>query len=1058
MSTIREIAVSVAREMRRVPGLGRAYEATDPLRRARLLVRSKLIDTGFYAGQVGLDSISETDAASHYVNWGHWAGLTINPLLDDRALREGLRQSGRPIAYEYLRHRAWGIRTSPLWDSTAYLADNPQSVDHPAGPIGHLWDRVRHDADVLLPTSEGPLPWSEYAALQTRAIGEWGESDKARRARRLSRTFHGVDSLGEWPENQLEPLVSVILATWNRSGQLRDSVESVLRQTWRNLELLIMDDGSWDDTPAIAGILSNQDERVTYLSRDHAGVSAARNAGLSAAKGEFVAFLDSDNVWEPAFLQNMVIYMSSHRAVAAYATLEMDNGDRRLFREVEVTREILAQGNVIDLNTLVVDREVLLGVGGFDESLERAVDYDLILKLAANHSLHHVPVLGAVYRNYDDAHDRISTSKPFGWNTLVRQKHLIDWDALSTRPLENGSSIVIAISRDDPSLAEKLAVAEHLIASPENEVLLAMIVPTPSDWVSVTALTDRNDRIHATLFPLPQPLAQVVTEMLVLATRNRFAFIEPSTTFSADSVTALVSRVDPAVHRAVAPLLVYGDGTIVTVGAGFPRRSAAPVDMLSRHPQEDARALGDEIVVPALSGRTFALPTRDLESVRGLNPLLFNEFELPALGVALTQAYGSYESVTCSGIRFRRVDVKSDFERLDPKGNLSVVRALTRDIEPTDFGACYSPLDLKVPHFRSVAAHERSQEGGGLIVADGEDTEIPILETGRSGPLHHLQPVVVRHRRLVQIGGRRVPRLRWAIRIASPAWPIGGDWGDTHFARSLARALESLGQEVVIDHHEIERRATSYLDDVVLVLRGLDRVQPDSAAVSMLWVISHPDLVTKDEVQRFDHVFAASQSWARAMSDRWGGLVEPLLQCTDPTLFRPRGARRTKDVVFVGKSRGVARPAVVYPLRAGVPVQVYGGEWAGIIPPESVRASYVPNADLSSIYETASIVLNDHWQDMRRDGFLSNRLFDVVAAGGRVLSDAVEGIPEVFGDAVATYRDNAELVELVTSDLDSLFPADAELEHIASKVRAEHSFEARAATLLQAALKSLGLD
>jgi hypothetical protein len=258
-----------------------------------------------------------------------------------------------------------------------------------------------------------------------------------------------------------------------------------------------------------------------------------------------------------------------------------------------------------------------------------------------------------------------------------------------------------------------------------------------------------------------------------------------------------------------------------------------------------------------------------------------------------------------------------------------------------------------------------------------------------------------------------------------------------------------------VDHHEIGVRPTAYLDDVTLVMRGLDRVEPATGGVSMLWVISHPDLVTRDEAARFDRVFAASDKWASETSARWSLPIAPLLQCTDPEVFRPPGGTRNSDIVFVGKSRGVARPAVVYPVRAGVPVRVFGGEWEGILPPGTVESEYFPNERLGDLYGSAGAVLNDHWSDMRRDGFMSNRLFDVVAAGGRVFSDRVEGIHEVFGSSVVQYDSPHELVEMLQGDVDALFPGEVELAEHAERIRREHSFRARARELLDAAIEQL---
>lgn len=299
--------------------------------------------------------------------------------------------------------------------------------------------------------------------------------------------------------------------------------------------------------------------------------------------------------------------------------------------------------------------------------------------------------------------------------------------------------------------------------------------------------------------------------------------------------------------------------------------------------------------------------------------------------------------------------------------------------------------------------------------------------------------------------------LRWAIKTAAPAGSAGLSWGDTHFAQALAGALRRLGQEVVVDAYEARDRATTRLDDVTLVLRGPHRIDPPrrprspASAVSLLWIISHPDEITPAEVSGFDRAFAASLSWARTAGDAWGLRIDPLLQCTDPTRFHPTGATRTDDLVFVGTARGIARPSVVEPLRAGIPVRVYGPDWRGFIPASAIAATEVANDRLPLLYESASAVLNDHWPAMRAAGFISNRPYDVVAAGGRVISDDVAGIEEEFGGAIAVYRTTAELLDILRGDIDDAFGTDAEIEAISARIRRTASFDARARVLVEAA-------
>lgn len=302
--------------------------------------------------------------------------------------------------------------------------------------------------------------------------------------------------------------------------------------------------------------------------------------------------------------------------------------------------------------------------------------------------------------------------------------------------------------------------------------------------------------------------------------------------------------------------------------------------------------------------------------------------------------------------------------------------------------------------------------------------------------------------------GRSVPRLRWAIRTAAPAGPRGEWWGDTHFARALAGALRRLGQDVVVDAYPARYRPSAVIDDVTLVLRGPEPIEPGPAGLSALWVISHPNELTAAEASGFDLIFAASDLWARRVAAEWKRPIETLLQCTDPARFHPSSLPRTRDVVFVGTARGIPRPSVLAPVSAGVPVAVYGPDWREWIPADRIAGIEVPNDELPALYETAAAVLNDHWPAMQREGFIANRPYDVVAAGGRVISDDVKDLAAHFDGAVVTYRDTEELITMLTGDLDALFPGPSELARIAARIRELDSFDARARVLLDRVLDS----
>lgn len=302
---------------------------------------------------------------------------------------------------------------------------------------------------------------------------------------------------------------------------------------------------------------------------------------------------------------------------------------------------------------------------------------------------------------------------------------------------------------------------------------------------------------------------------------------------------------------------------------------------------------------------------------------------------------------------------------------------------------------------------------------------------------------------------RRKPRWTWSIVTSAPKGEPGRAWGDTYFAEDLAEALRSLDQSVSVVSRAGAGAAARETDDVVVVLRGLRRVHPRRGnATWILWVISHPELVDPDEPRDFDAVFAASTTWGRDARVP----VTPLLQATNPARFHPRAARAPWEgrVLFVGNTRGEFRPIVRDAVAVGAEPMVYGTGWVGLIPEELWCGEFLPNEVLPEAYASARVVLNDHWADMSRGGFLSNRLFDAVAAGAAVVSDPAEGLEETFGDSVRVYRNAADLARLLGPDAD--LPTSRERHQAADLIARDHSFLARARTLLDTVNRLRGAD
>jgi len=306
------------------------------------------------------------------------------------------------------------------------------------------------------------------------------------------------------------------------------------------------------------------------------------------------------------------------------------------------------------------------------------------------------------------------------------------------------------------------------------------------------------------------------------------------------------------------------------------------------------------------------------------------------------------------------------------------------------------------------------------------------------------------------VANKKRPRdplnLRWAIKTSVPAGTSGQGWGDLYFAQELASSLEKLGHTARVDLRTDVINPQSADDDVVLVLRGVERIRPQRGAVNLLWVISHPSRISTHELKSFDAVFAASDSWSKKVLAKTGIQVTALLQATNPSKFNPTVSAPDTghDVLFLGNTRNEFRKVVRDSLQAGIKPTIYGKDWAHFIPSEVIAGEFVANSEIAALYRSAGVVLNDHWDDMANEGFYSNRLFDAVASGGRVISDKVDGIEQVFAGGVMTYNTPIELAELCNSDSRGIWGTQQEIVERASHIGQQHSFDQRAKELVQA--------
>jgi glycosyltransferase involved in cell wall biosynthesis len=189
--------------------------------------------------------------------------------------------------------------------------------------------------------------------------------------------------------------VSVIIPTYNRRDLVVRALDSALAQTCPVDEIIVIDDGSSDDTRSV--LASRYGERIRYEWQPNAGVSAARNRGMSLAKGRFLALLDSDDEWFPEKTRLQLDWMREHPTYGmVLCDVERVDDDQRLldvFRRRDVIKEdgwvfrwVIQNPSLVPASALL-RREVFEGIGGFDESLRTAEDLDFHLRIA-----HHWPI------------------------------------------------------------------------------------------------------------------------------------------------------------------------------------------------------------------------------------------------------------------------------------------------------------------------------------------------------------------------------------------------------------------------------------------------------------------------------------------------------------------------------------------------------------------------------------------------------------------------------------------------------------------------------------------
>ena len=257
-----------------------------------------------------------------------------------------------------------------------------------------------------------------------------------------------------------DELVSIVVPAFNAAATILETVVSALNQTHRNIEVIVVDDGSMDQTGDIIASLMRSDARICYFHQMNGGVAAARNLGIAKAQGNYVATLDADDLWYPTKLTRQLERFQSSgpetALVYAWCCWINERGDvLGSAPPSEMEGHILPQmclGNVIiSCSNALIKKEVLIAAGGFDETLrarggQGCEDWKLYLEIAARHRI-------AMVKEYLVGY-RVSTgSMSDDFKQMMRSRRLVEAEFLSKYPdLSN------QFAQGDAVLARSLAL------------------------------------------------------------------------------------------------------------------------------------------------------------------------------------------------------------------------------------------------------------------------------------------------------------------------------------------------------------------------------------------------------------------------------------------------------------------------------------------------------------------------------------------------------------------------------------------------------------------------
>ena len=207
---------------------------------------------------------------------------------------------------------------------------------------------------------------------------------------------------------KMSKLVSVIIPVYNGEKYIRDAIESVLNQTYKNFEIVVADDGSTDNT---VEILKEYGDKIRWKSQENKGPASAKKFGTSMAKGEYLAYLDSDDIFLPDKLELQVNYLDKHSEVGLVYSDYYQVNEKGEITKLSCSKKnlLLIQQNYVPTSGVMCRRECIDTLGRFDENLGSNYDWDMWIRISEKYPIHCIPKPLFKYRGHGE---NISLTRP----------------------------------------------------------------------------------------------------------------------------------------------------------------------------------------------------------------------------------------------------------------------------------------------------------------------------------------------------------------------------------------------------------------------------------------------------------------------------------------------------------------------------------------------------------------------------------------------------------------------------------------------------------------------